>query len=67
MTIAIHVDVPIACFRQSRAREYAETTLYHHPQLFMECYSMWAKQIDINTLVSNGDCYAGATAGKIRL
>lgn len=25
MTIALHVEVPIACFRQSRAREYAET------------------------------------------
>ncbi len=25
MKIAIQVDVPIACFRQSRAREYAET------------------------------------------
>jgi CRISPR-associated protein Cas5t len=25
MTIAIQVEVPIACFRQSRAREYAET------------------------------------------
>lgn len=25
MTIALQVEVPIACFRQSRAREYAET------------------------------------------
>lgn len=25
MTIAIQVEVPLACFRQSRAREYAET------------------------------------------
>ena len=25
MIIAIQVDVPISCFRQSRAREYAET------------------------------------------
>lgn len=25
MTVALHVEVPIACFRQSRAREYAET------------------------------------------
>ena len=25
MTLAIQVEVPIACFRQSRAREYAET------------------------------------------
>lgn len=25
MSIALQVDVPIACFRQSRAREYAET------------------------------------------
>ncbi len=25
MTIALKVEVPIACFRQSRAREYIET------------------------------------------
>jgi CRISPR-associated protein Cas5t len=31
MTIALQVEVPIACFRQSRAREYAETYLVPPP------------------------------------
>lgn len=50
--LALEIEVPIACFRQSRAREYAETYPFPHHRQSMECYCQsWEKPTGINIVV----------------